>query len=363
MKVSCERVDNYQKNLRCLREVSDKLFSHMMGHDYSFRPEITDKSGNFDEGKLRALVEELLSGWEETLRDGLYPDRPGGESPADPYLRARRDLYGLYLYLAMRCSLCEGAFAAARGGEEKEWADFAFLLEQAQRFSRSWCVMEGQDGVRWNEPYEGFDTYFGFHFYHSLTDPENRSLDNALTPLWRTPAQPIQTDASLTNEGNMKRIYIKRLSSPAFVEEAEEEPEEGDEEDDANYSGGLDPMEEDGWDQEMPFAAGFPAYDPEEQWEEDNRSLHLAGLAARFDGREAYIAACERFASLYRQAPTEVLRGFYADLEEIVNLYLLQRGLTPLADTDKTLDVYRRVYDGPCRQAKRYARGLQWKSL
>lgn len=361
MKASCE-ILNYQKNLWCLQNVTEKLLRCMKGHDYSFRPEITDKNGKFSKEKLRALVEELLSGWEASLRDGVYPDRPGGESSAEPYLRARWELYGLYLYLAMRCSLCEGAFAAARGGEEKERPDFSFLLEQARLFSRSWCVMEGQDGVRWNEPYEGFDTYFGFHFYHALTDPENKSLDSALTPLWRAPAQPIQTDVSLTNEGNMKRIYIKRLSPPPCVEE--EKPEEGDEEDDANYSGGLDPMEEDGWDlAEQPFGIESPAYDWDEQWEEDNRTAWLASLAASLDDRDAYIAACERFASLYRQATPEVLRGLYEELEEIVNLYLLRRGLAPLADTDKVMDVYSLVYDGPCRQARRYARGLRWKSL
>ena len=219
--------------------------------------------------------------------------------------------------------------------------------------------MAGSDGTRRNEPYEGFDAYFGFHLYHALADPENKSLDSALTPLWRAPAQPMQTDASLTNEGNMKRIYQKKSRPPWPCEEAAEgepeeelaeEPEEGDEEDDWNLV-------------EQPLGVESMTFDWDEQWEEDNRAAWMESLAACFDGREEYIEACERFAALYRRAPPEVLRGFYEELEEIVNLYLLRRGLAPLADTDQTLDVNRRVYDGPCRQAQRYARGTQWESL
>ncbi len=58
-----------------------------------------------------------------------------------------------------------------------------------------------------------------------------------------------------------------------------------------------------------------------------------------------------------------MLRDFYQELERIVGLYLAERNLSPLADTDKTLDVYSRVSDGPCRQAGNYERRLQWENL
>lgn len=362
MELSRETLDNYRENLWCLREVTDKLLGHMKGHDYSFRRDITGKGGAFDDGALRALVEELLSGWAEYTREGIYPERPGGESPAEPYIRARREIYGIYLYLTMRCSLCEGAFAAARGGEEAERTDFAFILDHARRFARALCVMEAQNGERTCEPYQGFDAYFGFHLYHALTDPENQSLDSALTPLWRAPAQAMNRESSLTDEGNVKPVSIKHLSPPPFWE-AESEPPEDDYDDYGPEEDYGDPGE-DGWDMEdRPYDAGHTAYDYDAQWEEDDRAAQLSGLAASFDGREEYIEGCERFAALYRNAPVKVLRGFSEELEEIVNLYLLRRGLTVLTDTDKVLDVYSRVFDGPCLQAKRYARGLIWKKL
>ena len=366
MELSWESLDNYRKNMWCIREVMDKLLGSMKGHGYSFRPDITDKEGNFDNEKLHALVTDLLNGWEDYVRDGLYPARSSEENPAEPYLRARRELYSLYLYLAMRSSLCEGAYALTSGREdEKERTDFAFILEQARRFSQNWCVMAGPDESRRNEPYEGFDSYFGFHLYRVLTDPEGKTSDSTLTPYGKAPMQNL---SNLTNEGAMKRIYCKRLAPPPRIEKTatenaqnvSEEPMD-DADYDEDYGGDYEP-EEDGWEQTAPF--GIFA-DGELEWlsEEDNRTSWLTSLAMRFDGREEYISACGRFVTLYRQTPAEVLRGFADELEEIVNLYLLRRGLTALADTDKTLDIYSRVYDGPGRQAKRYERGILWNSL
>ena len=362
MEISRDTLDNYQKNLWCLRTVTEELLGQMKGHGLSFRAAVTDKSGRPDQEKLCALVTELLDGWADYVRDGLYPDQPGGESPAESYLRARRELYSLYLYLTMRTSLCEGAFALARDREDvRERTDFAFLLEQARRFSRAWCVMAGPDGTRRNEPYEGFDAYFGFHLYGTLTDPEGRSRDSALTPWWSAPAQD---PSGMTNEGAMKRVYLKRLSPPPEAEKPEEEPA-GDAEydydyDDEDYGGDMAP-EEDGW-EPTPFGDILAAGEMERLSEED-RASGLAALAAGFREPEDYIEACQRFAALYRRAPAEVLRGFSEEIEEIIDLYLLRRGQTVLTDTDRTLDVYSRIYDGPGRQAARYARGLQWDSL
>ena len=166
MKTVPEKLENYQKNLRCIREVTEELLGHMKGYDWSFRSEITDQKGNFSQEKLRTLVEELLSCWEGRLVESTDADPATGKSVAEPWIRERRELYGLYLYLVMRCTLEKGGYRDARKGAElKERTDFAFLLEQARRLTREWCVVAGPDGVRRNELYWGYDAHFGFHLY------------------------------------------------------------------------------------------------------------------------------------------------------------------------------------------------------
>ena len=66
---------------------------------------------------------------------------------------------------------------------------------------------------------------------------------------------------------------------------------------------------------------------------------------------------------LFQQAGHDVLRGFCEDLEEIVALYLAERDIPPVMDTDNALEVYSGIYNGPYRRAERYARGIQWKNL
>ncbi len=360
MEIPGNTLDNYRNNLWRLREATDKLSSRIKGHNFSFRSAIADTNGDFAEEKLRTLVGELLSGWADYVRDGLYPDRSGEENPAESYLLARREMYSLYLYLTMRCSLCEGAYALANGREGKrERADCAFVLEQAKRFAQSWCIMASPDGARWNEPYEGFDAYFGFHLYHILTGSESQNPDSVLTP-WED--MPMQNLSALTNAGSMKRIYCMRLSPPPRTEEPAEMSAAESMADDEDYGGDYNP-EEEGWEQAAPFDDIFAADELERLSAEDDRASGLSSLALRFEGQEKYVSACRRFAALYREAPPEVLRGFYAELEEVVNLYLLRRGLTILADTGKTLDLCSRIYDGPGRQARLYERGILWGSL
>ena len=368
MDISRETLDRYHKNLWSLRDITDQLVGTMHGQTISFRSMIADRSGKLDQKKLTELIEEMLSDWAEHVREGVYPDKPGAESAAEPYLRARQELYGTYLYLTMQCCLCTGAFALAGGDEEDpERQDFAYLLDHAKRFAKSWCVLEDPDGTRHNIPYQGYDSHFGFHLYHAFTDPEERSGDSYLTPSWKMPSQDL---SRITNLGNVKRIHCKALSprpapepapeqtAPAAQEEEEDEwdpyADFGDDED-------YDPLE-DGWDSvEMPI--GVPDIPVEEFDAVDRQSLLLSMGPRLGDHEEDYIIACKRFVSLYEQADSDVLRGFYEDLEEIVNLYLLGRDFSPLASTDNTLDVYCRVFDDPLEHAKRYARGVKWKHL
>lgn len=376
-----DELENYRKNLRCIQEVTEELLSHMKGHGWSFRSEITDKKGAFSREKLRALVEELLSLWEARLAENTDIDPETGKSVAEPYLQERRELYGLYLYLVMRCSLCQGGYANARGRELEETADFAFVLEQAKQLSRSWCVTAERDGSRKNQPVYGFDEHFGFHLYspinHYLTfrEVDVRLLgdDFALTPDWKM----VRTDSdSLTNEGNMKRFFFQHRSglSPSRLEEDEpeerdepEEPKETDEEDcdgPSVYDAEEDVDEPDFWsplDEET--CAAFREAKAERMGELERRNWELLLLIRSFEDLNEYCSACERFKSLFETARPYILRDFHRELEEISDLYLAMKGIAPLTDTDKALNVYSRIYDGPYRQAKRYGRGLKWDSL
>lgn len=427
MKFFQGKQEDYRKNLACMEEVTDRLLGHMKGHGFSFRQEITDSKGDFSQEKLCGLVEELVERWVETLRESTDKDPSTGESLAEPYIRERRELYGLYLYLVMRCSLCEGAYAKAYpyGSVEKERTDFAFLLEQARRLTRRWCVMAEPDGGKRNELYEGYDEHFGFHLYKTLVDPQRITDDSALSPWWKR-----QNNLKrLTNEGNMKRIYIRHHSrafqgskgkeiapgketapdeetapdnaaAPANATVRAEETaqlkachDEAETDSNSSYEDGCDG--DDGYEDDDAYEdfddyddydayGDYDAYEDDndpypfpdfetkaefeaaatEQWaQEYERADYLASLALSFACKAEYLEACRRFTASFEKARPDVLRDFYQELERIVGLYLAERNLSPLADTDKTLDVYSRVSDGPCRQAGNYERRLQWENL
>lgn len=427
MKLFQGKQEDYRKNLACMEEVTDRLLGHMKGHGFSFRQEITDSKGDFSQEKLCGLVEELVERWVETLRESTDKDPSTGESLAEPYIRERRELYGLYLYLVMRCSLCEGAYAKAYpyGSVEKERTDFAFLLEQARRLTRRWCVMAEPDGGKRNELYEGYDEHFGFHLYKTLVDPQRITDDSALSPWWKR-----QNNLKrLTNEGNMKRIYIRhhsrafqgsrgkeiapgketapdeetapdkaaapanatvRAEETAQLKACRDEAETDSTDSNSSYedgSDGGDGYEDDDAYEDFDDYDDYDAYDayeddndpypfPDfetkaefeaaamEQWaQEYERADYLASLALSFACKAEYLEACRRFTASFEKARPDVLRDFYQELERIVGLYLAERNLSPLADTDKTLDVYSRVSDGPCRQAGNYERRLQWENL
>lgn len=430
MKLFQGKQEDYRKNLACMEEVTDRLLGHMKGHGFSFRQEITDSKGDFSQEKLCGLVEELVERWVETLRESTDKDPSTGESLAEPYIRERRELYGLYLYLVMRCSLCEGAYAKAYpyGSVEKERTDFAFLLEQARRLTRRWCVMAEPDGGKRNELYEGYDEHFGFHLYKTLVDPQRITDDSALSPWWKR-----QNNLKrLTNEGNMKRIYIRhhsrafqgskgkeiapgketapdeetapdnaaapanatvRAEETAQLRACRDEAETDSTDSNSSYedgSDGGDGYEDDDAYEDFDDYDDYDAYGDYDAYEDDNdpypfpdfetkaefeaaameqwaqeyeRADYLASLALSFACKAEYLEACRRFTASFEKARPDVLRDFYQELERIVGLYLAERNLSPLADTDKTLDVYSRVSDGPCRQAGNYERRLQWENL
>ena len=396
MELSWEKLENYQKSLRCLQEVTDELLSHMKGRDWSFRQSITDDKGKLGQEKLHALVTELLDLWAARVREGTDVDPNTKQSLAEPWLQERREMYGLYLYLVMRCSLEKGGFHDARNDAElEERTDFAFLLEQAKRLSQDWCVLAEADGTRRNELYWGYDAYFGFHLYYALHDPDvlkgyvNPGNDWSLTPDWKRACDQLQDQ--LTNEGSKKRIYFRHSGSwfrqtlaPEETDEPEEEiSDEPEEQVPDEETGELElmdeadnPSEDDyaGWataeddDWFFPFSSEedyyeFKMAEMDQYSEEDSRAMGLTFLAAGFEDPAEYCSACERFVEIFQTARPEVLRDFYMDLEEIVDLYLAVREIAPLMDTSKALNVYSRIYDGPLQHAKRYGRGLQWDTL
>ena len=229
--------------------------------------------------------------------------------------------------------------------------------------------MARPDGSKKNELFQGYDEHFGFHLYRVLSTPYDvlnyggGDEEYALTPYWKSPETRL---AELTDEGNMKRIFLRHRGSVPPAAEEEEEAEDAAE---------AEQADEELWDDDFDDCGGY-AYEPlEYDLTPEEEALYSAGqqkaerdnarywLAMNFEGREEYLAACNRFVSLFEQAGPEVLRDFYEDLERIVDLYLARRGIAPLTDTDKALDVYSRIFDGPFRQAARYAREIKWNNL
>ena len=394
-----KKSENYQKNLLCIQDIADRLLGYMKGHQASFKPEITDENGKFSQEKLSGFVEELLSRWAAKQREGTFTDPSTGESIVEPYIRVRQELYGSYLYVVMRCCLCKGDYALVTGREMEVRTDFAFLLEQAKRLWRSWCVMEKPDEGKKNELFWGYDDQFGLHLYRVLSWP-GAGYNNGLDLVGRL---PVDCPTFLTDEGNVKRnqfksIYLGRRPW-SLAKKAEEgaQPEEGiagdsregedghdtedgyDTEDSYGEEEGYDTEdsydEEDGYDiediyyEEDDYGDGmdFPEYRDDAWYEAEERQaqrqVDMEYLAMSFESSGEYVRHCRRFVELFQQAGQDVLRGFCEDLEEIVALYLTERDIPPVMDTDKALDVYSGIYDGPYRQAERYSRGIRWKNL
>ena len=382
-----KKSENYQKNLLCIQDIADRLLGYMKGHQASFGPEITDENGKFSQEKLSGFVEELLSRWAAKQREGTFTDPSTGESIVEPYIRARQELYGSYLYVVMRCCLCKGDYALVTGREMEVRTDFAFLLEQARRLWRNWCVMEKPDEGKKNELFWGYDDQFGLHLYRVLSWP-GAGYNNGLDLVGRL---PVDCPTFLTDEGNVKRnqfksIYLNRRPG-SLAKKAEEgaQPEEGiagdsrEGEDGHDTEDGYDTEdsydEEDGYDiediyyEEDDYGDGmdFPEYRDDAWYEAEERQaqrqVDMEYLAMSFESSGEYVRHCRRFVELFQQAGQDVLRGFCEDLEEIVALYLTERDIPPVMDTDKALDVYSGIYDGPYRQAERYSRGIRWKNL
>lgn len=404
-----KKFEDYQKNLLCIQDVEERLLSRMKGHGISFKPEITDSKGKFSQEKLSGFVEGLLSRWAAKQREGTFTDPSTGESMAEPYIRARQELYGCYLYLVMRCSLSQSDYDYAVGGGMKVRTDFAFLLEQARRIARGWCVMEDADGSKRNELFWGYDDQFGLHLYRILSCPA-AGYDNGFDWPGR---MPVDHPAFLTDEGNVKRNMLKRIyvgRRPGSLGEKAAKAMQPDSEDIAGGSRGdgggyndedscvdgngfaiedgnavedgydiLDGIDvedsyddADDYDDYMDDVFGQDDDWRDEAWyeaeyearrQEAEKSLYLENLSQYFEHPAEYVEKCRRFVELFRQAGQDVLRGFCEDLEEIVALYLAERDIPPVMDSDKAMNVYSGIYDGPCRKAERYARGIQWKNL
>lgn len=381
-----KKFEDYQKNLLCIQDITDRLLGYMKGYEVSYKPEITDETGRFSQEKISGFVEELLSRWAAKQREGTFTDPSTGESMAEPYIRARQELYSSYLYLVMRCSLCKGDYALVAGGEMAERTDFGFLLEQAKRLSQSWCVMKEPDGSKKNELFWGYDGHFGLHLYRVFSCPV-AGYDNGFDLVRRL---PVDRPAFLTDEGNVKRNILKRIylgRTPASLLKRAEEAAQPDEEDITGDSC----EEEDDYDMEdtCDGEAGYDIHDDEDDYDDDEflqyddwdyqeddddawyeegerqaqKQADMEYLVLFFEHQNEYVENCIRFVELFQQAGQDVVRGFCEDLEEIAALYLAERDIPPVMDTDKALDVYSGIYDGPFRQAERYSRGAQWKKM
>lgn len=372
-----EEFELYQENLRLVKDASDKLLSFMKGHSASFRSDITDRKWKFSHKWLKALVDEMLTRWAAKQREGTFLDPSTGKSLAEPYIQARMELYRSYLYLVMRCSMCYGAYALVTGSETmEEKTDFAFLLDNARTMWQSWCVMEMPDGSKENEPFFGYDWHFGFHLYRVLSRPAS-GYNNLLDWDYLCLGLPVDRPASLTDEGNVKRIAFKRIylgeTPPSLTKEAAQPGEvdaTGDGTDGYGGEEGYDDCcEDDGYAFEEDDIDAADAYDRhlwydieakyEDETKDVQRQCDLEHLASCFEHPGEYIKACESFVKQFRDAKPEVLRGFYDDLEEIIALHLVGRYIPPLMNANKVQIVHDGICDGPYKQAERYARSVQ----
>lgn len=374
-----QSLENYKKNLLRVQDMMDRILTHMKGHDASFRSEITDRSGAFSQEKLCGLVEKILSLWAEKQQDGTFSDPDSGESLAKSYIDARRELYGSYLYLIMRCSLLQGKYALVCGSDRKERTDFAFLLEQAKILFRAWCVVEYPGGEKKNELFWGYDNHFGFHLYRIFSSHPDAGLDNFLAPesCW-----PVNHPALLTDEGNIRRTLFKKIypgGNPLFRAKKAAQPDENEDADaDSKEEYGCDSGERDDIEED------YNDYDPgenedwwddwdiveeddEAQYEETKRVMErraaMEYLYGDFAYSEEYLRACRLFRKRFQEAEPDVMWRFCEDLEEMMDLYLAEKNIPPLMDEDTALEIYEGICDGPYRQARRCAKGIQWKNL
>ena len=193
-----------------------------------------------------------------------------------------------------------------------------------------------------------------------LTDPGYR-VDYVLT----NPPFGKKSSITFTNEEGAQEE--EELETAEQIEETGEpgmDVEDLYEDGDYDYDYDDDGYDYDyGYDDEYYDDPSWVEAENEYQGELEARNWNLLQLILRFEDMGEYCSACQRFEELFKGAETESLRDFCQELEDIVNLYLAQRETAPLADTEKALDVYSRVCEGPLRQAKIYGRGLQWKDL
>lgn len=379
--------ENYKENLQCIKDVTDRLLDCMKGYGISYKPEITDWKGKFSEEKLSDFVEKLLTIWADKQREGTYQNPATGESLAESYIQKRKELYSCFLYLIMRCSLEKGAYTLVKGTELEERTNFAFLLEQAKMLMNAWCVMAYPEGKK-NELFYGYDDMFGLHLYApvmGLYKGYDVGFDRIISP------QPMERPAFLTDEGNLKRnalkaIYCGRVPEQlteqkkadeenAFEEELKDEDGYYVAEDENGFDNEGDYMVEDieeneeyfEFDEELADFTSISGWSTEEEYdykasrvqEQLDREFFVDNFACSVE----YIKKCERFVKLFRQAEAEVLHGFCEDLEEIVTLYLIEKGLSPMKDADKVMNVYGIIYDNVLPQAGSYERRKIWKAM
>ncbi len=382
--------ENYEENLKCIQDVTDRLLDCMKGYGISYKPEITDRKGKFSEKKLSDFVEKLLDIWADKQREGAYQDPATGESLAEPYIRKHKELYSCFLYLIMRCSLEKGAYALVKGTELEERTDFAFLLEQAKMLMNAWCVMAYPEGKK-NELYYGYDDIFGLHLYApimGLYEGYDVGFD-------RRHLLPIERLAFLTDEGNLKQSTLKAiyhgrvLEQPTELETADKKDAfKGELKDEDGYDvtgneNGFDNesdcmaegIEEDdecfdydyGFDDGLADFTSISGWSTEEEYDykasKIQEQLDREYFVNHFECPNEYAGKCERFVKLFQQAEADVLHDFCKDLEEIVTLYLVSQGIAPLMNKDKTLDVYGNIYDNALQRAKDYERRNKWKAM
>lgn len=295
MKNQWHELGSYIENLYCLEKVMTRTVDRMKGFDYSFESDITDSAGEFHTGLLDSLIGDMLSDWKRMLRiRGVDPET--GKDFTESYTRDREELCRTYLYITMRASMLDTKFRT-NDDRPNESPDFACIMEHTRRLSKAWCVVGGPNGSLKNALLEGYGKYFGLHMYQKFATPDRDG--NVLAAFANTAEDYLRT---MTNDGNMKRMFITGLDMITI-----------------NRHGSAD--------SDIPDISY----------------------------KDEYLSNCERFVTLFEQAGPDVIHSFCSDIDDIISAALVSIQVPVLLDTDKTLNIYSRIFDGPYRQSKKYA--------
>lgn len=310
MKLSKQKLKKYEDNEKRMQEIINLVMGRIKGRDISFLEDLVDGKNKFQHKKLCKVIEDMLSLWEEYELQSYNSER------TKKHIRGCKEMYRNYMYITIRSCLSSGVYEF-----EQEETNFSFLLKMTKQFTEDLCVMTDKQGS-YNIPFSGFGAYFGCYNYSILS---GSILQERKSPV---------EDLGDQYEGEDLEEWDK------YIEEHIEEllPE-------VNY------VDEDG--NEWPSYEIYLESKIYDQEMEQHRQI-AEEMQKTFRFKDEYLLACEEFVRLCYEGDVD---KFYEDIAKMIDLYLLHKERTLLLDTEETLEVFQKVFDG-YKLAKRYMEDL-----